>query len=115
MNKKKREKKKRHGTPSAACLDGIGTTGPERQKSISRSTLYDEYKRATTSFKEGLAVLFPSLGTKVHDLVVAVDALCGCGENSLQLFFGHYDLQFVFDKESHYYLERMMLTQGMNI
>jgi hypothetical protein len=53
MVKKKREKKKRLGTPSAAWTDGFGTGqgNYERETSISRSTLYDEYKRSTTSFK----------------------------------------------------------------
>lgn len=52
-----------------------GADNYDRQQSISRSTLYEEYKRATTSFKESIASLVPSLGTKVHDLIVAVDSL----------------------------------------
>lgn len=54
---------------------GAAMDGEERQQEISRSTLYDEYKRATTRFREGMVSLVPSLGTKVHDLVVASDSL----------------------------------------
>jgi len=46
---------------------GVDMDNHERQQQISRSTLHDEYKRATTNFKEGMASLVPSLGTKVHD------------------------------------------------
>jgi hypothetical protein len=83
MVRKKREKK-RLGTPSAALTDGFGTRqgNYERETSISRSTLYDEYKRSTTSFTEGLALIFPSLGTKILDPIVAADALADA-ENCL--------------------------------
>lgn len=49
--------------------------GQEGKGTISRRTLYDEYKRATTSFKEGMASLVPSLGMNVHSLVEAADSL----------------------------------------
>lgn len=56
-------------------LLGTGIDNRERQNQVSRGTLYDEYKRATISFKERLSILVPSLGPKVHDLVEAVDYL----------------------------------------